>query len=102
MELVDGKHATGRCYLALHSAKQQMSFIGAGYYVDDYVKVKGEWKFARRHFTALRIDDSPVTAASKPHKAAASKPRKAAAPKPHRRRPAEHIDAPPTDAPPTD
>ncbi|MGD9601626.1 MAG: nuclear transport factor 2 family protein [Gammaproteobacteria bacterium] len=88
VELVDGKRAIGRCYLALHSAKQHMAYIGAGYYADEYVKVKGEWKFARRHFTALRIDDSPVTAAP---------PRKAATPKPRRTRPTKRYDAPPID-----
>jgi len=60
VELIDDKHAHGRCYLALHSAKQNMAFIGAGHYADTYVKVKGEWKFQRRYFTALRMDDNPV------------------------------------------
>ena len=56
----DATHAHGRCYLALHSIKQNMQFIGAGYYNDTYVKEKGAWKFARREFIALRIDDDPM------------------------------------------
>ncbi len=56
----DATHAHGRAYLALHSIKQNMQFIGAGYYNDSYVKVKGVWKFQRRHFVALRIDEDPM------------------------------------------
>jgi SnoaL-like domain len=57
---LDGTNrASGRCYLALHSIKHDMQFIGAGYYADDYVKIKNEWKFLRRQFTALRIDEAP-------------------------------------------
>ena len=59
----DAHHAHGRAYLALHSIKLNMQFIGAGYYHDTYVKVKGEWKFQQRHFVALRIDEDPMAAA---------------------------------------
>lgn len=72
-EITGDKQAHGRCYLDLRSAKNNMEFMGAGHYADTYVKVKGEWKFERRYFTALRIDESP-TAAAKPTKAA--RPRK--------------------------
>ena len=65
VELLDAKRATGRCYLALHSAKRNMDFIGAGYYLDSYVKVKGEWRFARRHFTAVRLDEAPAARTTK-------------------------------------
>lgn len=77
VELVDGKHARGRCYLDLHCATQNMGFIGAGHYADTYVKVKGEWKFQRRLFTALRMDANSVPTApakAKP-RAAKTKPR---------------------------
>lgn len=82
VEMIDGKRARGRCYLALHSAKQNMAFIGAGHYADTYVKEKGEWKFQRRQFTALRMDDNPLEKqhAPKPARAAraARRPRAAA------------------------
>ena len=68
IELLDDKKARGRCYLDLRSAKKNMAFIGAGYYADTYVKEKGIWKFQRRHFTALRIDDNPVAALPAPEK----------------------------------
>ena len=51
--------AEGRCYLALHSAKQNLDFIGAGWYDDAYCVENGEWRFRSRRFTALRIDDLP-------------------------------------------
>jgi hypothetical protein len=62
IEVVAPDRATGRCYLDLRSIKQQMEFIGAGYYNDDYVKLRGEWKFARRVFTALRFDGPALQA----------------------------------------
>lgn len=65
IEITDGKQAQGRCYLDLRSVKHNMEFIGAGHYADSYVKVKGEWKFQRRYFTALRIDENPIPAAQK-------------------------------------
>lgn len=48
--------ATGRCYLDLRSANRNMEWIGAGHYVDEYVKVGDHWKFASRCFTAVRFD----------------------------------------------
>ena len=75
----DATHAHGRAYLALHSIKRNMEFIGAGYYNDKYIKVKGVWKFARRHFVALRIDDDPVAPAKAVKKAAPASKAKASA-----------------------
>ena len=70
----DATHARGRCYLALHSIKLNMQFIGAGYYNDSYVKVKGQWKFQKRHFIALRIDEDPTAVApTAPKRAAKAK-----------------------------
>ncbi|MBM4227584.1 MAG: nuclear transport factor 2 family protein [Gammaproteobacteria bacterium] len=81
-----GRKATGRCYLDLRSGKENMRFMGAGHYADTYVKEKGEWKFLRRHFTALRIDEDPTatTAAPvrKPRASAAGKRRAATRPAP--------------------
>ncbi len=72
---LDGANsASGRCYLALHSLKQNMQFIGAGFYADTYVKVKNQWKFQRRAFTALRFDESPLPAPV-PKRATATKRR---------------------------
>ena len=74
----DATHAHGRAYLALHSIKQNMQFIGAGYYNDSYVKVKGAWRFQRRHFVALRIDDDPMAGMKPGKKIAAARTAKPA------------------------
>jgi hypothetical protein len=83
--------ATGRCYLDLRSAKRNMEWIGAGHYVDEYVKVGEHWKFASRYFTAVRFDSVTATAAAPAKAAARVKPaRKAPArSKPARSKPAK-------------
>ena len=68
VELGKKGRALGRCYLELRSAKRDMAWLGAGHYLDHYEKHKGSWKFARREFIALRMEDSPAdgNAAAKP------------------------------------
>ena len=53
VDLLDGNKATGRCYVELRDASQQMEWIGTGYYDDGYVKVDDTWKFASRRFTPI-------------------------------------------------
>lgn len=65
IEQRSAERATGRCYLDLRSAKNDMEWLGAGYYADEYVKLAGEWKFASRHFTALRMIEGPGSGAGK-------------------------------------
>jgi hypothetical protein len=67
--------ATGRCYVELRNASRNMEWIGTGHYLDEYVKVDEHWKFASRHFTAVRFDATPAKAAAKPARKAAAKPR---------------------------
>ena len=62
VELGKKGRATGRCYLDLRSAKREMAWLGAGYYHDTYEKHRGVWKFARREFFALRMEDMPAAA----------------------------------------
>jgi hypothetical protein len=73
--------ATGRCYLDLRSENRNMEWIGAGHYLDEYVKVGDHWKFASRYFTAIRLDSAPAKSAPKPKPArkAAAKPKPAKA-----------------------
>ena len=59
VELTADGFAQGRCYLDLRSARNNMDWLGAGYYEDQYEKVGDRWKFKSRHFTALRIDTPP-------------------------------------------
>ena len=59
IENLTDSRASGRCYLAVHSAKKNMEFVGAGFYEDTYVKINNEWKFDSRLFSATRIDLGP-------------------------------------------
>jgi len=59
VELVAEGLATGRCYLDLRSARQQMSWIGAGYYEDEYIATTDGWKIQSRRFHAVRMDEWP-------------------------------------------
>ena len=82
VELGKKGHAVGRCYLELRSAKRDMAWLGTGHYLDHYEKHKGSWKFARREFTALRMEDlpaeatTPIPAKAKPKPKAAPPARK--------------------------
>ena len=67
--------ATGRCYVELRNASRNMEWIGTGHYLDEYVKVDEHWKFASRHFTAIRFDSTPAkaVASAKPARKAVAK-----------------------------
>lgn len=56
IELKGGGRATGRCYVELRDASNNMNWIGTGFYHDDYAKVGEHWKFQSRKFKALRMD----------------------------------------------
>ncbi len=56
VELKGGGRATGRCYVELRDASNDMNWIGTGYYHDDYAKVGDQWKFQSRKFKAVRLD----------------------------------------------
>lgn len=40
--------ATGTCYVEIRANRNGKSWIGAGYYDDEYAKVGGKWKFRSR------------------------------------------------------
>jgi 3-phenylpropionate/cinnamic acid dioxygenase small subunit len=50
IDLVDDDHATGRCYFAVivGNAAEARGLDHWGRYVDEYVRIDGEWKFQRR------------------------------------------------------
>ena len=56
VDLKGGGRATGRCYVELRDAGNDMKWIGTGFYHDDYAKVGDEWKFQTRRFKAVRFD----------------------------------------------
>ncbi len=60
IELVDAERATGRCYLDLRSLKNDMGWLGAGYYNDEYRKEGGAWKFAERSFVVVKMLEDPT------------------------------------------
>ncbi len=63
IELDGSDRATGRCCLDLRSARNDMGWQGAGFYEDDYVKVGDDWKFQRRRFHALYLEEMPAVLA---------------------------------------
>ena len=48
IELQGNGRASGRCYVELRDASNQMSWLGTGFYNDEYVKSGDEWKFKSR------------------------------------------------------
>jgi hypothetical protein len=60
VELLENDYAKGRCYLDLRSARNNMDWLGAGYYEDEYRLSSVGWKFQSRRFTALRMEELPA------------------------------------------
>lgn len=60
IDLAGAERATGRCYLDLRSAKNDMNWLGAGFYQDEYRKVGDRWKFASRTFNVVRMLEDPT------------------------------------------
>lgn len=59
VDLTADGFARGRCYLDLRSARNNMDWLGAGYYEDEYMATPDGWKFLSRRFTAVRMDELP-------------------------------------------
>jgi hypothetical protein len=55
IELKGNGRASGRCYLEVRNAADNMNLMGTGYYNDEYVKVGDEWKFQSRLFTMIDL-----------------------------------------------
>jgi len=55
IELKGNGRASGRCYLEVRNAADNMSLMGTGYYNDEYVKVGEEWKFESRSFNMINV-----------------------------------------------
>ena len=53
IDLQGGGRATGRCYVELRNLKNNMEWVGTGYYEDEYAKAGDEWKFKSRTFRAV-------------------------------------------------
>jgi hypothetical protein len=59
--LKDASHATGTCYVELRDSKNDMRWLGTGFYNDEYVKVGNEWKFKTRDVTLVRMERPPAS-----------------------------------------
>lgn len=51
IELNGPDRAVGTCYVELRGTRDGQTWIAAGYYDDEYTKVRGEWKFQSRRIT---------------------------------------------------
>ena len=48
--------ATGRCYVELRDASNNLSWLGTGFYHDEYVKVGDTWKFKSRCASMVHME----------------------------------------------
>jgi len=60
IQLKDATHASGTCYVELRDSKNDMRWLGTGFYNDEYVKIGGEWKFKSRDVTLVRMERPPA------------------------------------------
>ncbi len=51
IDLQGADRATGTCYLELRATREGKSWIGAGWYDDEYARVGESWKFRSRKLT---------------------------------------------------
>lgn len=59
IDLKGGGRATGRCYVELRNLKNNMEWVGTGYYDDEYVKSGDDWKFKSRTFKPVHMTVTP-------------------------------------------
>ena len=62
VDLKGGGRASGRCYVELRDASNKMSWLGTGFYNDEYVKVGDEWKFQSRRVQITHMERPPKKA----------------------------------------
>ena len=56
IELTGPNRATGRCYVELRDASDNLNWLGTGYYDDEYVKVGDTWKFQSRRAQMVHLE----------------------------------------------
>ncbi|MGH7841322.1 MAG: nuclear transport factor 2 family protein [Candidatus Binataceae bacterium] len=59
IDLAGAGRATGRCYVELRNLKQNMEWVGSGWYADEYVRVGEDWKFKTRTFRTAYMSTMP-------------------------------------------
>lgn len=53
--VIDGDKGEGQCSIELRMSHEGQSMIGSGYYEDEYRRVNGRWRFAKRDATLFHI-----------------------------------------------
>lgn len=56
IELGGAGRASGRCYVELRDASNDLSWLGTGFYNDEYVKVGDTWKFQSRKARMVHME----------------------------------------------
>jgi hypothetical protein len=59
IDLQGNGRATGRCYVELRNLKNNMEWVGSGYYEDEYAKAGDEWRFKSRTFRTVYMSVNP-------------------------------------------
>jgi hypothetical protein len=67
IELKGNARASGRCYVELRNASDNMAWLGTGFYNDEYVKVGDQWKFQVRRFQQVHMEQRRPTATPAQH-----------------------------------
>jgi hypothetical protein len=65
IELTGNGRATGRCYVELRDASNNLSWLGTGYYNDEYIKVGDTWKFQSRRAQMVHMEPKMSAGASR-------------------------------------
>ena len=60
IELKGGGKASGRCYVELRDASDDLKWLGTGFYHDEYVKVGEQWKFQSRSAQMVHMEPKMV------------------------------------------
>jgi hypothetical protein len=55
IELKGNGRASGRCYVEVRNAADNMKLLGTGYYNDEYVKVGDDWRFQSRSINLIDL-----------------------------------------------
>lgn len=64
IDLKSGVRASGRCYVEIRDASNNMAWLGTGFYHDEYVKVGDTWKFQSRRFQQVHMEHRQTKAVS--------------------------------------
>ena len=64
IDLKGGGRASGRCYVEIRDASNNMAWLGTGFYHDEYVKLGDNWKFQSRRFQQTHMEHRQTKAVS--------------------------------------